>query len=150
MPYKASVPVAETYPLPLTDKKYGCDGPGDEPTTVSIREATQGEHRARLTLFEKLKRVYNAKNELGDIVFEQTLNDAQLIETEIWLTLAGTNICKEDGAPVFKFKTAGGKSVVDMTSAEFTVAIATIDPTVVAEMHDQVMKKNPSWAASGN
>ena len=143
MPFKVQNPVGERFNLDVTDARYHIEDP--DHTYVTIREATQTEDKMRSKLFAEYNRIYDLKQ--PDIVrIQQILSNDTLVEEDIYLTLCDSNICDDDGAtPLFRFKTEGSITKLDMKRDEFTKAIGRIPSWVVDEIHEKVLLKNPDW-----
>ena len=148
MPIKLSAPIVKTYTLERADKNYG--EKGAEPTTVTIRQATQAQHEHRQQIFATLERRYNDyAPEQTTLV--QTANIEELKRLETFLTLADCNITKDDGKkPLFIFKKdANGLPTLDMSNAQFNQAWGLLPPDVASEIHEKVVDLNIMWGPAG-
>lgn len=143
MPIKLIAPLIQTVTLDESDKKYGNDG---EPTTVTIRQATQGQHGERQALFSTLERKWS-EAEPDHVSLIQHLSSAELMRLEVWLTLLGSNLLDEDGKSlVFPSKQdKNGDTRLDMTRRQFDDAWARLLPDIAVEIHDKVLDVNPLW-----
>jgi hypothetical protein len=121
-----SKPIIETFKL---------DSDPDDEATVSFRQATWDETRARETF---INRQY-AKN---------NFNILDLMTYEIYMTLTEANgILDEKGKPFFKFKDDGnGLKKVDGTREEFAALLGKLPPPAVYEMRECLLKVNPHFA----
>jgi hypothetical protein len=149
MAFKLEAPVVQTFILEKTDTNYGLEK-GDEPTTVTLRKATQGQHEYRQQLFATLERRFNdLAPEQTSLV--QTANTEELKRLETRLTLVDSNITKEDGKkPLFLSKKGkDGLPELSMDKRGFDEAWALLPPDVAAEIHEKVLELNPMWGPRG-
>ena len=147
MPFKTSAPVVQVFTLTRTDKKYGVKG--EEPTTVTIRQATQGQHEKRQQLFATLERRYN---DLApeETTLVQTANTEELKRLETYLTLVDSNITKDDGKPLFRSRMdKDGQARLNMDRGDFDESWGLLPPDVATEIHDKVIELNKMWGFSG-
>lgn len=148
MPLKLNAPIVQTFILEKTDKKYGSKD--EEPTTVTLRKATQGQHEHRQQLFATLERRFNdLAPEQTSLV--QTANTEELKRLEARLTLVASNILRDDGKkPLFySKKSKDGLAELDMSYSDFDSAWALLPPDVAAEIHEKVLELNPMWGPRG-
>jgi hypothetical protein len=147
MPIKLTAPITKVFNLEEADRKYG--NKGEEPTTVTIRQATQAQHENRQQLFATLERRFNdLAPEQTTLV--QTANTEELKRLETRLTLIDCNLEKEDGKPVFTFKKGkDGLSEIDMTNRQFDEAWGLLPPDVASEIHKKVIELNLMWGPRG-
>lgn len=142
MPIKLIAPIVETFTLDESDKKYGNDG---DPTTVTIRQATQAQHEERQSLFSTLEQRFSDENP-DDISLIQNLSSAELMRKEVWLTLIDSNLQNEDGSIVFPSKkNSNGVSTLDLTKKQFDHAWGKLMPDIALEIHSKVLLVNPLW-----
>lgn len=147
MPIKLSTPIVETFELTRTDKRYENEG---QPTTVTIKQATQAQHEQRQQIFATLERRFDDFSpEITTLV--QKANTEELKRTEAYLTLVGCNITKEDGkSPLFVFKKGkNGINELDMQEHEFNEAWGILPPDVANEIHEKVVELNIMWGPRG-
>jgi len=148
MPIKLSAPITKVFTLEETDRTYGNEG--EEPTTVTIRQATQAQHEHRQQLFATLERRFDdIRPEQTTLV--QTANTEELKRLETRLTLIDCNIFKEDGKkPLFVFKKSrDGLQELDMEPREFDAAWGLLPPDVASEIHRKVIELNIMWGPRG-
>jgi hypothetical protein len=138
MPLKLAVPLEEEFKLVQTDLDYGKKG--DEPTTVMIRQARQGEHERRASLFAQIVRE-QAINAPDDIVrFIQRFSFEELKRLEVFLTIKACNITKPDGKPLWDFNEDG-----KIREGAFNEGWAMLPVPVAQEIHDCVLTLNIDW-----
>lgn len=140
MPIKLDVPIVKEYTLDESDKAYGIV---DQPTRVSIRQATQGGHEKRAALFANIVREWSNNTEGFRLV--QRFSFEELKRIEVQLTLAGCNIEATDGASLFKFNDKG--FITDEVA--FKKAWDALPPMVAAEIHTKVIDLNIDWRPQG-
>jgi hypothetical protein len=148
MPIKLSAPVIQIFTLEKTDARYGEEGAS--PTTVTVRQATQGQHEERQQIFATLERRYDdLAPEVVSLV--QKANMEELKRREAYLTMVSCDITYEDGKkPLFPSrKGKDGLPVLDMTRSEFDVAWALLPPDVAAEIHEKIIELNIMWGPRG-
>lgn len=142
MPLKLIVPEQKTYILEQTDAKYGNDG---EPTTVTVRQATQAQHRERQDLFATLERKFRDEAP-GEVSLVQTLSFEALKELEVWLCLVECNLLDEDGkALLFPSRQTNGRSELALSKRQFIQNWGKLFPDIAAEIHAKVLDINPIW-----
>jgi len=141
MPVHLSVPLEKDFVLEKCDKEFGV--PDGEPTRVSIRQATQGEHERRAALFSNIIREM-AKNDSQDIVrLIQRFSFEELKRIEVFLTLKACNIVGPDDKLLFSFDAKGR-----ITEQKFREAWDALPPSVAQEIHDCVLDLNVDWRPS--
>lgn len=146
MPIKLEETYFKTFILEQTDKKYGSEG---EPTTVTIKQATQSEHEQRNQMFATLERRFSDANP-GEMSFVQTANTEELKRIEVWLSLCDCNILDSNGKPLFQSKKSkGGQPSLNMTKQQFAEAWGLLPPDVATEIHNKVIEVNFMWGPSG-
>jgi len=142
MPLKLIAPELKTFFLDLADQKYGNDG---EPTTVTVRQATQAQHRERQDLFATLERKFRDA-EPGEVSLIQTLSFEALKELEVWLCLIECNLLDEDGKSLlFPSRKVGSNTELAMNKNQFIRAWGRLFPDIAAEIHGKVLEVNPLW-----
>lgn len=142
MPIQLIAPLYKTFTLEESDKKYNPDGP---PTQVTIRQATQAQHRERQDLFATLERRFS-DDKPNEVSLIQTLSFEELKESEIWLTMVECNLLDESGAFLFPSrKLDNGHTQLAMNKRQFIEALGKIYQDVVAEIHAKVLLVNPLW-----
>lgn len=146
MPIKLASPVYKTVKLEDIDKVYGNEG---ESTFVMIRQATQGQHEARQSLFSQLERKFSPDD--GDqVTLIQNFSLEELKREEVWLTLVDSNIQDNDGSVLFTSKQdSHGKPMLDMTRVAFNLAFSVLPTDVASAIHKAVLDVNFTWAAEG-
>lgn len=145
MALKLSSPTTEDFYLVRAEELYG-DGNGD-PSKITIRQATQGDHERRSRVFAEISRVVENEMDIGttSVQLRQRWSMEELKRVEVFLTLAGCDIIGSDGSPLFRFNTKGR---VAMSEQDFFRAWASLPPEVAREIHDAVLKVNFMWAAA--
>jgi len=146
MPINLSSPIVQVYELKETDAKYG--DKESEPTTVTIRQATQAQHEYRQQIFATLERkINNLKPEQTTLI--QRANSEELKRVQAYLTLVGCNITHENG-DLFKFKKGrDGLPELSMSKQAFDKAWGLLPPIVAAEIHLKVIDLNGIWGPMG-
>jgi hypothetical protein len=136
MTLKLSAAIETTFILKHSDEVLKNEG---EPTTVSIRQATQGDFDTREALLLEFTRVYD-----GDgVTITQHFSPTTLRKKEVEMTLAGCNILLDGDKPLFTFH----NGVVD--SASFNKGWAMLPPVVANEIYEKVLEMNPMWQTGG-
>lgn len=142
MPFQLISPLYETFELTEIDKAYENDG---EPTTVTIRQASQGQHAERQKLFAKLERKFS-ELEPDEITVVSSVSTEDLRMTEVYLTLVDSNIENIEGEPLFTSKTnKDGNPYLNMTRQAFINAWGKLPPDVCRAIHERVLKVNAMW-----
>jgi hypothetical protein len=131
MPSKLKPAIEKTYPLPETDKILENEG---EPSTVTIIQARQGAHDTRMELWKEFSKKWDDE---GLVSLSQSISPAAVRRKEVFLTLRGCNIEREDGSALFPFP--------DLSESKFTKAWADLPPAVADEIHRKVLDLNPLW-----
>lgn len=141
MPLKLAAPLEKIFTLDRTDRIFSNDG---EPTTVTVRQATQSSNEIRGDVYAKVERSVDDK---GEVILASEWSAERLKRTEVYLTMVDCNILDENGDLLFKFKKDGsGRQILDMTTESFRRAWGKLDPIVAAEIHEKVLEVNLSWA----
>lgn len=142
MPIQLSVPIVKTFHLERCDLRYGNEG---DPTTVTIRQATQAEHGRRMDLFATLERKWN-QIDPDEIHLVQTVSSEEIKRLEVWLTMGECNILDETGNPMFPSKTGkNGLPVLAMNQHQFNETWGRLYPDICEEIQDKVREVNPLW-----
>lgn len=138
MPIHLSVPLEKDYVLERTDEVYGV--PDGEPTRITVRQATQGEHERRAALFSQIVREM-AKNDAQDLVrLIQRFSFEELKRIEVQLTLKACNIVGPDDKLLFSFDAKGR-----INEQKFREAWDLLPPAVAMEIHEKVLDLNVDW-----
>ncbi len=142
MSFKLSPPIEETFMLEKTDEKYETEG-----TFVTIKQATQGEHKKRSDIYANLLTRFKRDDDTVEVV--QRFSPPELQALEVRITMTDCNILGEDDKPLFKFaKDAKGRSYVEDVLA-FQRAWDLLPVEVCLEIHDKVLEVNPTWGDQG-
>lgn len=141
MPIRLDVPLEKDYFLEESDKTFGVEG---EPTRITIRQATQGEHEERAALFSQVVREMARDSSQEDVVrLIQRFSFEELKRIEVKLTMKACNIVGPDGKLLFKFNSDGR-----MADHAFKEAWNSLPPSVANEIHDKVLDLNIDWRPS--
>jgi hypothetical protein len=139
MPIQLSAPLEKEFELVRTDEDFGKKG--DTPTTVLIRQAKQGEHERRSSLFAKIVREHAINTEEQEMVrFIQQWSMEELKRLEVFLTLKSCNIKKPDGKLLWEFDKNG-----QITEQKFNEGWASLPVSVAREIHECVLDVNVAW-----
>jgi hypothetical protein len=141
MPIKLIAPQYETFVLERSDDLYDNK---DEPTTVTVKQAAQGEHEQRQSLFAKLEQRWNQLSP-DEVSLVQTISMEEVKKLEVYLTLADSNIVGFDDKPLFPSKTKDGNPSLAMSKTQFANAWAKLLPETAQEIHEKVLELNPLW-----
>jgi hypothetical protein len=135
MPVTLKPAIKKDFALTEVDEAYSVSG--DEPTLITVRQATQGDHERRGEMFTRLTKEYTAN---GTRMYQE-FSYSTLMRLEVFLTLAGCNITDEEtGAPIFKFKE--GRLT---NEAEFEKTWIKMYPDICRAIHLRVLEMNPTW-----
>ena len=134
MSIKLSAPIEQEFTLDKSDKEFENKG---SPTTVSIRQATQGEYERREKLYRTFDRSFNEEG----YTVTQKFDANDLFRLEVELTLSACNIVDENDKPIFKFKNA------KISPYDFLNGWNQLHPTIAREIHEKVIEVNPLWGA---
>jgi|OpeIllAssembly_1097287.scaffolds.fasta_scaffold411351_2 hypothetical protein len=138
MPIRLDVPLEKEYFLEDSDKMFNVEG---EPTRVTIRQATQGEHETRAALFSQVIREMARDSSQEDVIrLIQRFSFEELKRIEVKLTMKACNIVGPDGKLLFKFGSDGR-----MSDHLFKEAWDSLPPSVASEIHDKVLDLNIDW-----
>ncbi|MGW8180956.1 MAG: hypothetical protein ACWGQW_19675 [bacterium] len=151
MALKLIAPIEKTFHLEQTDKEYPPDeGEKAEPTTVTIRQASQAEHEKRMDLFADVNTVLSLDDEGNQLITSYEKRNLLRVERkDTFLTISGCNIMVEDKKkkPIALFKFEDGK--LAMSEAEFQDAWGQLPRLVAREIHMKVLDVNPTWRMGG-
>lgn len=134
MPIKLEPPLEKEFILKKSDKEMKNKG---EPTTITIRQAREGQNVTRNQLFERIVRKEDYD---GTIAIQQDISPAVVRRKEIYLTLIACNLLGLDGEPLFTFP---------MDEKKFNDAYSLLPPIIVEEIHEKVLEVNITWAIEG-
>jgi hypothetical protein len=148
MPAVLSTPEITTIRLKRLDERMSIVD--DDPTTVTIRQATTRQNQKRSLLFNEVVK------ELTHEGLERTIYHLPLytlMEEEVYLTMVGCNLMKNNGTadqpklvPLFKFaKSDKGHEYLNMSRKEFAEAWGLLDDGTAAEIYEKVLEVNPHW-----
>lgn len=138
MPIRLEVPFDKDFTLVKTDKLFG--EKGSPPTTISIRQAKQGEHERRAALFAQIVREQSVDAPEQFIRFVQRFSFEELKRLECFLTVKACNIEDADGKPLWRFDKNG-----NITESEFNKGWRQLPVSVAEEIHDCVLDVNIDW-----
>jgi hypothetical protein len=139
MSIKIMPAITKDFTLEMSDEVFNEEG--EPPTTLTVRQASQGEHERRGQLFAKW--ITSTKLD-GTNNFEREFNYQQLKRLEVFLTLVDCNLTNgSTGKPQFTFK--NGR--LDSRPA-FDVAWDDLPVMIADEIHDKVLETNPDWSLS--
>ncbi|MCJ7760944.1 hypothetical protein MUP59_07395 [Candidatus Bathyarchaeota archaeon] len=139
MPIQLAVPIEKDYTLDKSDELYNTAK--GEPTRVTIRQATQGDHERRAALFSSIVREMARNSTDGDTVrWIQRFSFEELKRIEVFLTLKACNISGSNGKSLFDFDSNG-----KIQEAKFKQAWDILPPAVAQEIHDCVLELNVDW-----
>jgi len=134
MPLKLTSPIEKDFVLEKSDAEF-CEK-GDPSTTVTIRQATQGQHERRNAVINTFNREYDGLN----ITVSQNFSPEDLYRLEVELTLTSCNISDVDEKPLFTFRNGA------VEPASFRKGWAKLPPLIASEIHEKVLEVNPLWA----
>ena len=140
MPIRLPIPLVEEYTLEKSDAAYGVT---EQPTRISVRQATQAAHERRGSLFANIIREWSNNAEGFRMV--QRFSFEELKRIEVMLTLAGSNLEDHEGNSLFKFNDKG----VITDEAAFSKAWGSLPPMVAEEIHEKVIELNVDWRPTG-
>ena len=136
MPIRLALPLVKEYTLDESDAAYGIV---DQPTRISVRQATQAAQEKRGALFADIIREWSNNAEGFRMV--QRFSFEELKRIEVQLTLAGSNLEDSDGNALFKFNDKG--FITDVVA--FARAWGSLPPMVASEIHNKVIDLNVDW-----
>ena len=137
MPFQLSAPKKKEFQLEKSDEALGNTGKESVPTTVLIRQATQGDVELRNALFADFTREYDGRM----VKVTQRISYDDIRRLEVFLTLCACNIINAKGDPLFVFN---NERVADRVA--FDRAWATLPPVVAIELGEKVLEMNPLWS----
>lgn len=142
MPLRLTAPLYETYELTRSDELYGNT---DEPTTVTVKQAAQGEHEQRQSLFAKLEQRWNQLSP-DEVSLVQNISMEEVKKLEVFLTLVDCNIMDFEEKPLFPSKKdRQDNPQLAMSKKAFADAWAKLLPETAEEIHEKVLELNPLW-----
>ena len=145
MPLKLISPIYETFNLEKSDEKYGNDS--GVPTTVTIKQARQGEAELRANYFAKLERKWNDEIP-GEVTLIQNIGYEELKRLEVWLVMVECNLEDENGKLLFPSRDSGTKTSLAMTKQQFYDTWSKLPPDIADEIHSKVLEVNPLWGGA--
>lgn len=137
MPVKLKTPIKKVYTLDYSDKELGVE---DGATTVTIRQARQGDFELRASLNTDFERRFDG----NQISVHQKISPDETRRMEVYLTLVDSNIVGPDGRPLFQFENGRVAS-----EAAFDAAWNQLEPFMAEEIHLKVLDMNPLWNTFG-
>ena len=141
MPIRLIAPIQQEFILERSDINFENIG---DPTTISIRQATQGDYERRNSLFSEWARVRKL-DAPDEIRYVQSFSYEVVKRMEVFLSLAACNILNDDGDPLFKFS----NNRVDMSEKEFQLSWDKLPLLIADEIHDKVLQVNMTWKIAG-
>lgn len=142
MPIKLAAPLYETYTLDESDKRYGDP---EDPTTITVKQASQGDHELRQSMFSTLEQKWK-QLEPDEVTLVQRISMEELKKLEVYLTLCDSNMEDGDGNPLFPSKNdKDGNPRLAMSKSKFMETWSLLNPFVANEIHKKVLKLNPLW-----
>ena len=139
MALKLTAPVKKEFILEKTDAAWPSEGGA---TTITIRQATQGDNELRNELFARFQREYD---NAGGVRVTQDISFDAIRRREVYLTLCGCNITNENGDSLFKFGPNGRLT----DEVAFRRAWSNLEPITADEIHEKVLEMNPMWRSDG-
>lgn len=144
-----AIPLMETFDL-TTDE--------DGKSSVTVRQAREGEFLERMDFFSKITRVYEdpmlgAIGLSGNLKLQVEQNEKRLRRKEAYLVLARvTGIVLDDGSELFRSKDGvDGASIKDaMSEEEFNRAWGKLPEATALEISKYVRSVNPDWSPEGS
>lgn len=139
MPVSVHPPLLKDFVLTEIDEAY--DGDPSDPSVVTIRQATQGDHDRRNQMFSQVTRRYTDSG--PEVVQEFSLSN--LMRLEVMMTLAGCNLINaETNKPLFTFKNNRIAS-----EAEFNRVWNDLSPDISQAIYKRVLMVNVDWGEAG-
>jgi Mn-containing catalase len=145
MPIKLIAPIYSTFTLDKSDAVYAKEG--DEPTTVTIKQARQGEAELRANYFAKLERKWNDDTP-GEVTLIQNIGYEELKRLEVWLTMVECNLEDENGKAMFPSKQIAGHPVLAMSKSQFYDTWSKLPSDIADEIHGKVLEVNQLWVGA--
>lgn len=144
MPYTVLAPERKEFTLDKADARRGV--PQDDPTRITIKQATLRENANRSQLFAEFIREEQSNGRVREILH---LPLYDLLCREVFLTLVDCNIIGRNGKPLFTFKKNGnGEQYLDMTLQQFQGLWGMLEEDIALEIHEKVLEVNPNWKFS--
>lgn len=146
MPAKLIAPIEKQFILERTDALYENDG---DPTTVTIRQATQRQHTLRADKYSNF--IQEVSKDTPDVNrYITRFSQFELMSTEVYLTMVDCNILDTNGKQLFKFRQdPKGRTYLDMTRQEFEEAWGLLESEVADEIWEKVREVNVRWRPAG-
>lgn len=143
MPIRIKPRIRQKFYLDKSDKiaNDGKEVSEKERTFIDVRQAAQGENEERNELFAEFQRQYMSN---GDVYVRSRLSFDDIRRKECFLTICASNIQAEDGNPLWLFSNGRFRS-----EEEFKAGWAILEPYIVEEIHENVLKANPHWSQAG-
>jgi len=151
MALQLTAPIEKTEELEETNKLYP-PSEGEEPTRVTIKQASQAENERRQDQFSDIHTELSYDTSGRQVVVSREKHNVEAMKRlDAFLTLVDTNIVviekgKKKPEPLFKFEDGELK----MTEAEFKEAWGKLPVSVTDEIHSKIVKVNPDWSRRGN
>lgn len=146
MPAKVQTPEVKEFRLEELDARQGISD--EDPTKISVRQATVRQNSDRSRLFSEIVREIPLNDgERERTIWRLPLYD--LMEKEVFLTLVACNLTNGD-KPLFRFKNSPQGPFLDMSLADFSKAWGLLDDETASEIHSKVLKVNPHWLMGAN
>lgn len=141
MPVKIAAPIFKVFNLEETDKLYAVEGP---PSTVTIKQAREGEHIVRQGYFAKLEQRWSGVQP-QEVTVVQHLGLEELARLEARLTVVECNLEDEHGKRIFNSVTDAAGMHLAMSAQQFDEAWGKLPLEVANEIHDKVLEMNSQW-----
>jgi hypothetical protein len=140
MPISIKPPLIQSFVLEECDKLFENTG---APTTIKVRQASQGEEEERNSLFALTEKRFKAD---GDVSYHTHVSIDDVWREEVWLTMADCNITNDlTGDQLFTFN--GNR----LSSKEaFLKAWRQLDVRMAQEIIKKVHEANIQWGPQGN
>ncbi len=144
MPLKLIAPLYETFTLDKSDERYG--EPDDDPTTVTVKQASQSQHEMRQSMFSTLEQKWK-QLEPDEVTLVQRISMEELKKLEVYLCMVECNMLKDEDKLLFPSKKGkDGNPELAMNKNRFMDTWGLLLPFVAAEIHEKVLKVNPLWS----
>lgn len=135
-----------TIELPL--EKTFTIGEGAEAFSITVKQATYGDHAQRDVLMSEVTRVFNDA-EQGQVQVKTNWSLPDLIRKEAFLALVDCDIRLKgpDGveAPLFQFRSTGGRRELAMTESAFNRAFNMLPLSVAQSIRERIVEVNMNW-----
>lgn len=143
MPLKLIAPIYKTFTLTRSDELYGNK---DDPTTITVKQASQREHAQRQDVFSSLERRYDERIP-EEVRLVQNVSIENLKRLQAWLTLVECGITDIADAPLFpSAKDKNSNSELKMNQTQFNLAWGLLPPEIVEEISEKILEVNPIWS----